>query len=1161
MQTAETVFEIGTLKAKHAFTHKDMFTTKENADIQFSSTLYSGKPAKGMRGTIVVELLERTNRMRLPLPFEFGDVEGLSEKDKDILFQYDLCDPAESPLLQKSIATIFTGSFTSDDFGLIKPKLPILKPGTYRARFIADNETIPFTLESTWSVIDPDAKNMSLDEHILLYANKTSCEPNDTAIITIGSAWKDASILMQIESRGKIIKQERITLSASMKQILIPITNAYRGGIAIHVSLAKYNRLITKSMSLTVPWSNAKIAIKTSSLRDKTSPGNKEIFSFSIDAKNKEHEVMGIVYDASLDALAPRQYHGIYNLWEPMYPQAQPIGLTTNTSYAASLFGNRWNEAGNGLSMLREFDEFNVDLLLGGIYGRTEVIYYDQMVMATNMMSAPSPILRGMKAARGMKESAELPETSTSITPRIAMQETAFFAPAITVLNGIASIETTMPDALTRWNIRLFAHGKEMSFGSLDTSIISQKEFMIQSNIPRFVRHGDTITLRSSIYVLNAEAILKGKANLSYFTDDDSLHVKTLSTDFSASKSTPGQVMWNLIIPKGRTITLTYSGESGSFQDAERYTIPILPSMLPITERYPIWLNPEKSKSKSITLKEAKDIQSLSIQTSSEPYWYALEALPDLLDKSYGSSIDHLHRMLASLFAERYILSNPAIKEVLKDSLLKGRISQNIDAQKGISKSDIGPWESSMIQQDTQAGNLSIYAQPEKIKRIGVMAFDELQKMQLSSGAFPWFPSMSESKYFTRQILIGFGIAESISSIRSNNRDALFLIDRMIEWLDDTFMKEIEQALKLQSKDDTFRLAFSDIHHLYARSFFTKSHPLPKSEGMSLLMQSLWKERMKHGLQGEAMIALILHHMGEQDKSLAMLRSLKERSLNDMGGIHWPIKSTSWNDADIETHALLLNAFNEIQPDASIRAGIITYLLQQKQTRNWGTSSATFSAVMSLLKQAESCKNSTISVTIDGKSTNQKSSGFPGLSQFTISDAKEIKTIEATTNTECPAWGGVYRHRMIPLSEEFSDADTTFQITREYFRRIPGKGLLPIKNDDPVHMGERIVIRIRVFAPQAMNYVQVQDLFPACFDIMANNSEYRHYQNLWYYIIPRDKAMNFFIDYLPKGMSIIEYEVKIDKTGRFSKGMIQAYSIYAPEFGATNGGGIIISSP
>ncbi|MGA1308340.1 MAG: hypothetical protein ACO30M_10685, partial [Candidatus Kapaibacteriota bacterium] len=273
MQTAETVIVIGTLKAKYAFTHKHMFTTKENADIQLSSTLYSGKPAKGMHGTIVIELLERKKHMQLPLPFEFGDVEGLSEKDKDILFRYDICDPADSPFLRKPTATVFSGSFTSDDFGLIKPKLPILKPGTYRARFIAENETMPFTLETTWSVIDPDAKDMSLDEHVLLQAIKTTLEPGDTASIIIGSAWKDASILMQIESRGKIIKQERFELSASMKQILIPITNAYRGGISIHVSLAKYNRLITKSMSLKVQWSNAKIAIKTSSLRDKTSPG------------------------------------------------------------------------------------------------------------------------------------------------------------------------------------------------------------------------------------------------------------------------------------------------------------------------------------------------------------------------------------------------------------------------------------------------------------------------------------------------------------------------------------------------------------------------------------------------------------------------------------------------------------------------------------------------------------------------------------------------------------------------------------------------------------------------------------------------------------------------------------------------------------------------
>jgi hypothetical protein len=37
--------------------------------------------------------------------------------------------------------------------------------------------------------------------------------------------------------------------------------------------------------------------------------------------------------------------------------------------------------------------------------------------------------------------------------------------------------------------------------------------------------------------------------------------------------------------------------------------------------------------------------------------------------------------------------------------------------------------------------------------------------------------------------------------------------------------------------------------------------------------------------------------------------------------------------------------------------------------------------------------------------------------------------------------------------------------------------------------------------------------------------------------------------------------VKVEKTGIFSKGMIKAYSIYAPEYGAIHGGGMIVSAP
>ena len=387
------------------------------------------------------------------------------------------------------------------------------------------------------------------------------------------------------------------------------------------------------------------------------------------------------------------------------------------------------------------------------------------------------------------------------------------------------------------------------------------------------------------------------------------------------------------------------------------------------------------------------------------------------------------------------------------------------------------------------------------------------------------------------------------------------MIDRTIEWLDETFTRDIEQSLKTMIKNDTFRLAFSDIHYCYARSFFLKSHPLPTDENMSIIIKSLWNERLKHGLQAEAMIALFFNRMGENDKAKAMLRSLKERSVQNEYGYHWSLKSNLWTDADIETHALILQAFDEIHSDSEVRAGVLTYLLKQKQTRNWGTPSATLSATMSLLNNTVSCSNNSITLSIDGIQVKKNATGFPGILTHTTKDASMVKSIELTTNKNCPAWGGVYRHRIVPLKEEFSAAESEFSISRQFLRNIPGKGLIPLKEGEQITLGERIMIRIKIATPNTMNYVQVQDLFPSCFDIMANMSEYRHYQNLWAYIIPRDNTMNFFIDYLPKGISFMDYEVKVEKTGTFSKGMIKAYSIYAPEYGAIHGGGMILSAP
>ena len=61
-------------------------------------------------------------------------------------------------------------------------------------------------------------------------------------------------------------------------------------------------------------------------------------------------------------------------------------------------------------------------------------------------------------------------------------------------------------------------------------------------------------------------------------------------------------------------------------------------------------------------------------------------------------------------------------------------------------------------------------------------------------------------------------------------------------------------------------------------------------------------------------------------------------------------------------------------------------------------------------------------------------------------------------------------------------------------------------------------------------------------------SKYKYQDGLYYYESTRDTASHFFIDYLPKGVYVFEYSVRVQLKGRYQTGFAAIQCMYAPEF-------------
>jgi uncharacterized protein YfaS (alpha-2-macroglobulin family) len=111
-----------------------------------------------------------------------------------------------------------------------------------------------------------------------------------------------------------------------------------------------------------------------------------------------------------------------------------------------------------------------------------------------------------------------------------------------------------------------------------------------------------------------------------------------------------------------------------------------------------------------------------------------------------------------------------------------------------------------------------------------------------------------------------------------------------------------------------------------------------------------------------------------------------------------------------------------------------------------------------------------------------------------------------------------------------------------------------IQQNQNLEPGDLIRVKIRLEVDRPMEFVHLSDQRAAALEPVEQLSSYSWQGGLGYYQNPRDTKMNFFIDYLPKGVFVLEYSLRVMQSGRFSNGIAELQSYYAPEFSSHSAG-------
>lgn len=1199
---------------------------------EVSTTNLNGEktPAKGK---IVVTLLEEPDRIYRNPQWARPDIQGFSKEEFRRLFPHDVYENENDVSNWKRVKEVFNSSFdTEKTDSLCLNGIKNWMPGRYVVETTAldafgtevkevkyftltNRQLTAFGLKETWSS-NPLG---------------TVYEPGQKAEILIASGSEGLTVLCEVEHKGKIEKTEILTLSKEQRILRFPVREDHRGNFTVHLSAVKNGRIHSASYTIIVPFSDKELDVTFETFRDKLLPGSEEEWKLRIKGPKGEKvaaELLVSMYDASLDAFSPNDYYlspFTYNYsfgsrssgaFNPVYgqlfqhnwnvytavEQRKQIGL----NWFGSTFGNVYYggydrtyyfydgavDMDGGYAMREESEHSPAEpAVLESISvtrsPRGKEYKQDAQVFANAVMDETSG--KDKNGEFDNRLSVDIPATGgmqqdlSGIQARTNLNETAFFFPQLqTDANGDVLLKFTMPEALTRWKMLGLAHTKDLKIGTFQKEVVTQKELMVQPNAPRFFREGDRMLFTAKVSNLTEED-LNGNAQLFLF---DAATMKPLDAEFgnlktqisfTAKKGQSAPLAWEISIPEGvSAVTYRVVAKAKNHTDGEEMAVPVLTNRMLVTESMPL---PSKGiGTKDFTFEKLLNSvssstlrhHSVSLEYTSNPAWYAIQAMPYMMEYPHECAEQTFTRYYSNAIASNIVNSNPRIKDVFEswkqsspDAFLSN-LQKNEELKSVVLEET--PWVLDATDESERKKRVALLFDLNKMDNELNKAVRKLEKMQVSNGGWPWFPGMEDSRYITQHIVTGMGHLDhlGVKNVRED-RSVWNMVVKGVGYLDARLVEDLNWLKKHAPNYKNERhISQLQIQYLYARSYFKDVEMDERTkEAFNYYKGQAEKYWTQFGLYNQGMIALAEQRYDNPTIAKKVMASIKERALvHEELGMYWKdnVAGYYWYQAPIETHALMIEAFDEVSNDQHTVEELKVWLLKQKQTTDWKTTKATAEACYALLLRGSALLDNTesVEIKINGNVLDPVAQGAvveAGTGYFKTSwkgsDIKpELGKVTVTRKTEGVSWGAMYWQYFEDL-DKITSHETALKLDKQLFLvKNTGSGpvITPVTSATVLKPGDKIKVRIELRTDRNMEYVHMKDHRAAGFEPINVLSRYKWQGELGYYESTRDAATHFFFDYLPKGTHVFEYELRVSHAGDFSNGVTTIQCMYAPEF-------------
>ena len=985
-----------------------------------------------------------------------------------------------------------------------------LSPAKYVVELRSSDDTLS-AFSSEYIVFDIQSKKMPYKSMYWTHIDKTDAQPGETINYYVGSSEKNVSVLVMVKRDRTILKSERITLNNSIYKFSYKVKEEDRGQLDFQVALTKYNTEMRRIDYVEIPYNNWDLDIVMHTERDKILPGGSDTWSVTVkDYKGKplNASMIATMYDAALDNFGVLSWY--FNTKPAMnsssFIMSDKSFNSKNTAqyyYISHIYDDE-KPVFSSISLIPYQHRYRNQYYLEKNQVGGDIYYcVDEVVVADyEVPSAEETETSGSQEETRQNKPAKV---------RKDFNETAFFYPNLkTDENGDVTFTFTMPEALTRWNLKLLAYSKDLKVGRFEKSIVTQQPLMIMADMPRFAYDEDTLWLVANVVNLS-DKVLAPSAKLEVFDDAGNLVDLIISDQIIKMEAIPaGQsrsVKWLVAMQKDLNIlNFRFSVITDGFSDAEQHQMPVLSTEVYMTQTYALTAKAHTLKEYNFDInREGERNHRVTLHFNENPLWTAIHAMPYVAEGDEKYAMTVFYRYFVNEMALQIMESHPEIAEKLENTYTNDTLSelQKYEDLKAIILQET-PWVLEANHEAAQRASIAKLFDTEMVNANIESAHNLLAEKQTPNGGWSWIDGCPESLLITQYILTGLG---QLGTVDEMSEKAFHFIENELV--------EDYNKLDTKKKRNSWHCDWTTMRSLYAMSYFSYKTSGKFNNANKFFVKKLKKDWKLFGFEERAHIALILSRNGDTKTAKKIVKSLREFAIKNESGMYW-------RNCGLMAEVRILDAFNEIDPKIEEIDAMRLWILTQKRTNMWENERASVESILALV-------NTGSDWTEDGNVT------------LTASDDYSHLVID--NQSDHVAWGGLYRQYFVPI-DKVQQHNDAMKINRE----------IKMEKDGDLKVGDKVKIVITFENSQDMEFVYLKDLRGACFEPKEQLSQYHYDNGMWYYQSTSDVAMEFFIEYLPKGKHTLSYDVYVTKEGIFSAGYSFTQCQYAPEFGAYSNG-------